>query len=389
MSRGLLIGSAVIAGGGLAWLLLRERKTLAESVELQVAIAKSQAVAALKAGKKVGRKVAQMLTGITQPKLDNINKYNIAALANHYGPDIPFGLKMAMIEHESADTFDPLIYNYYVKDYSKNPDGEPVVNEKGKKILRSTRATPGAAPVVRWLAANRAEPMKNGGFAYDPHAVGLLQILDNIRINPPKGQPFNYGGVPLPYLNDLIDPEKNIKAALAGAQANAKTIKGRGVTDEDLLGRLIYFAHAEGIYRLAKEGGKYPSAFAKLEALGKAIIWDNIKALPWGTVGWWALGNPGAFVGVPRVSDRAPTWEVAKANLLAQAQPLTVAAGQEIGSPEEVTEGWTEADQLLLDLESAERLGDFDTALEIKEQLRATFPDMWPEEVGGTGEDDA
>jgi len=319
VSRSLLIGGLALGGGALIALALREREAIGGAATLVVKEAKREA-------KKAVRKAAQTATGITQPKLDNINKYNIAALVNAIAPEISFGLKMAMIEHESANTFDPVIYNYYVKDYSVNPKGEPVKGKNGRKILKATRALPGAPLVEKWLPENRSDPMKNGGFQFDPHAVGLFQILDDIRINPRPGKPFNYGGVPLPYLNDLIDPEKNIRAALAGAQSNVKEIKGNGVTDESLIDKLIYFAHADGIGRLTK--GKYPGAFMKLKELGKAINWENIKALPWGSAGWWAFGNPGIISGVEKVSRRAEAWEYAKKNLLDQSRPLAVAAGE-------------------------------------------------------------
>ena len=267
----------------------------------------------------VVRKAAQMITGISQKQLDKIAKYNLAALVEQYRGTVPFGAAMAIFEHESG--FEALLYNYYVKDRQ----GNPVLDAKGRKILKQAMATPGAAPVARWTLANQDHPELNGGFAFDPHAVGEGQILDDLRI---KGG-FKFGGVALPYLTDLVDPEKNVHASLANLNAEIAKygIAAKAGGDPWLLNALTYWIHANGVATLVGGRGK-PGAFSKITG---AVTWGALAALPWGQAGWWVLSN--SIAGIAAAADRAKVWEAAKASLLGQAAPVNAAAGSFVAAP--------------------------------------------------------
>lgn len=327
-----LIGGAVVAGSGLAWLLFRERNGVEGVVERATQAQVQAAVKAIQEGKKVGRKLAQVITDLKPPKLALINQHNIAGLVNAYKGDVPFAVAMAIIEHESQ--FRPYRYNYYVKDYSKNPKGEMVKGANGKYILKQTDATPGAPLVEEWLPENRGDKMKNGGFEFDPHAVGLTQIRDDLRINWSKDKdgvkrshkPYGYNGFPLPYLNDLIDPEKNIRASMRSLSATAKKIR-EAVSpvplNDEILGMLVYMAHAEGPFKVIDgKGAKHQGVLSALKQAAKEVTWDNVLSLPWGSAGWWSWSNPKAPTGIRGVGERVEIWEGAKKNLLAQARPV-------------------------------------------------------------------
>ena len=353
MSRSLFIGGLAVGGGiALAALALREREPLARAA---IAVHTASQEAVKKGARKVAETVKGITGGISQAKLEMILRYNIGALADAYRGSLSWGLVMAMIEHESANTFDPYIYNY------------TFVNPKTKKTsYPSARATQGAALVEEWKNPG------DGGFQHDPHAVGLLQILDRIRINLDKKKvshkPFGYAGVPLPYLNDLVDPEKNVKAALAGANANAKKLKAAvpGISGV-LLDELIYWCHANG--RGTLTGGEYPGAFSKLKAAGQAITWANLVSLPWGVPGWWKLANK--ISGVAYVAGRATTWEKKKGGIV-QMGPPEPRVGAEAADPTMVaTITQSTVDVLIAEAQEAEMERDLDTAVALRAQVAA------------------
>ena len=289
------------------------------------------------------RKVAQRMSealggGITQDQVDRIQQYNIAALVQQYMGRVPFGVAMAMCEHES--NFRPLRYNYY-----------PVENGvKNTNKLGQADARPGAPLVTKWAQA------WDGGCEFDPHACGVLQILDDIR----NKQNGSYGGVKLPYLNDLFDAEKNIHAALAGRDSDASSILAIVPSASGaLLAALIYMAHAEGLGKLT--GGKFPGAFAKLKAAGQEVTWANIAALPWGAAGWWKLGN--RLSGIAKTAARAAVWEEAKARLLAGAGAAAVGAEPDTLPPPDPVEA------LLMAAQAAEIERDLPLAADLRAKL--------------------
>ena len=163
---------------------------------------------------------------VSDQGLANIQKYGVWTLVGKYGK-FPRALYMALLEVESAGTFDPTIYNYYpLKD-----DGS-----KDTSRVKVAYADPSAPQVTKWTK------YKHGPCEHDPHACGLGQILDLWRL---RANPYGYGNYPLPCLNDLFDPEKNI-AAVAGALNPwwAKLLKS-GAPDP-VKWALLYLAHNQG-----------------------------------------------------------------------------------------------------------------------------------------------
>jgi hypothetical protein len=176
VSRSLLIGGLALGGGALLALAIREREPLGRA-----AVATQQAVS--KGARRVSETVKELTGKPSQAKLDLIAQYNIAALVKQYMGAVPFGVAMAMMDHESG--FDPYIYNWTKKD----PAG-------GKPTYPKDKAKPGAPVVEKW------EKPWDGGFEHDPHAVGLYQILDGIRIKLDKKRvahkPYGYRAVAKP-----------------------------------------------------------------------------------------------------------------------------------------------------------------------------------------------
>jgi hypothetical protein len=289
--------------------------------------------------RKGARRMADALGGITQGQLDRIAKYGIVSLVEKYRGAVPFGVALAMVEHES--NFEPLIYNYY-----------PVENgKKNTKKLGRAFAKPAAPLVAKWTAATP------GPCEFDPHACGLLQILDQIRVD--QG---GYGGVKLPYLNDLFDPAKNLHAALAGRDSDARRIVAvvPGVSGA-LLAALIYMAHAEGLGKLVGGRGK-AGAFDKLKSAGQAVTWVNLCALPWGAAGWWTLGN--RLSGIAKTAARAAVWEEARPRLVSG---VPVAVGADASAP--VVAPPDPAEALLMAVQAAEMERDLVTATALRAQL--------------------
>jgi hypothetical protein len=141
------------------------------------------------------------------------------------GTDIPKAFVLGLIHTETGGTFDPLIYNW------TKPGG-------GYGVDYAQADAPAA---VKWTKAG------DGGFAHNPHAVGLFQILDYWRLKNgakyPKLGP-SFAGVPLPTLNSMLDPEQNIRAGMA----NLKIQWGRlpaGMPEADKEAA-AYFGHNQG-----------------------------------------------------------------------------------------------------------------------------------------------
>lgn len=276
---------------------------------------------------------------ISQEQLAAIARYGLAGFVDQYRDCVPEAVVYAILEHEDQ-SFDPTIYNYYIVDL-----------KTGKKtdVLGIEYAVPDAPLVTRWTQPG------DGGCEHDPHACGNAQILDSIRLA--QG---GYGGVKLPYLNDLFDAEKNIRAALTARASDCRRILAAGVTDPTLLGLFLYFAHAEGLGKLI--GGKYEGAFARLKRLGKAITWANFCALPWGEEGWWKLGN--RLSGVAYALARVPLWIAALPALRAGATTV-----EEI--PEAEPDTRPRVDALIAEVQAAEMLRDLATAAKLREELAA------------------
>ena len=275
---------------------------------------------------------------ITQEQLEAIATHRVAEHVERFrGPHVPWPVAMVMAEHEDP-SFSPLVYNYYRTDAQGNKTA----------ALGIAYASPGSPPCARWARSGDA------GCAHDPHACGQYQILDSIRLA--QG---GYGGVKLPYLNDLFDPEKNIQAALAGRSADAGRLIAWGVEDPTLLALLLYLSHAEGIGVLI--GGRYEGALARLKRLAKALTWVNLCALPWGEAGWWTIHNH--LSGVAAAVARMPLW-VAAESALKQG-----GAADEL--PQAEPDVRPHCDALIAEVQAAEMLRDLPRAAELRAQLEA------------------
>lgn len=358
MSRGLFIGGLAVGGGlALAALAFREREPLGRAA---VAV-HTKARAAVRKGVRKVTETVQKLTGQIDPSyVQRIAQYNIAALVDQYRGNVPWAVAMAMCEHESE--FDVTVYNYTFK----NPS-------TGKVSYPKTNAKPSDALVEVW------EKPGDAGCQHDPHACGLFQILDGIRINLAKDKdgvrrphkPYGYGGFPLPYLNDLFDPEKNIQAALKARSSEAAAMASYAGGDSVFLAELIYFCHAEGKGKLT--GGQYPGAFTKLKEAGKAINWKNLVALPWGATGWWSIGNQ--LSGIAAVAGRTAIWAKNQAKFLPTASD-SVQAGADDTADDTMTPAVTQStiDVLIAAAQEAEMERDLDTAAALRAQIDALQP---------------
>jgi hypothetical protein len=240
----------------------------------------------VKTVRQVVRKEVRKMATVTIPAgvRDHVATFGLAQLVEQYRGKVPWPVAMAIMEHESG--CDPTIYNYYVRDYSKDPKGVLVLDAKGRKILRLAHARPGAGR------------FGGGLLEHDPHACGLYQILDVYRTSYPKLD----GTVPT--TAELFDPAINIQCALRARSNDAAKLEPYAGGSLVLFAQLIYFAHAEGLGKLT--GGKHAGAFARLKALGKPVTWDNLAALPWGASDWWSLGN--RLAGIAQVGVRTALW---------------------------------------------------------------------------------
>jgi hypothetical protein len=251
--------------------------------------------AAQQAATAVRKGARELMSGIKDQQLEQIARYDLARLVELYRGAVPFGVALAMMEHES--NFDPTIYNWYrYKSDSPGADHVLLKNEKGKPTLGSPNGH-----------AGEGGPWADGLCAHDPHACGLYQILDSLRKSYPKVDGKT------PTTAELFTPEINVQCALKTRSSEAAKLAGYAGGDPVLLAALIYMAHAEGLGKLTGGKGK-PGAFSKLKEQGKAITWENLAALPWGASGWWALGN--RLSGIAATAARAAVWESAKAQLL-------------------------------------------------------------------------
>ena len=275
---------------------------------------------------------------ITQAQLDAIARNNTGNIVEDYRKSVPWPVAMVMAEHEDP-VFDQTIYNFYIVD--------PATGRKTNHLGIAYAAVAGAPLVTHWSNPG------DSGCKHDPHACGQYQILDSIRIA--QG---GYGGVKIPYLNDLFDLETNVRAALAGRDSDYQRLLAYGIIDQHLLALCLYFSHAEGLGKLI--GGKYEGAFARLKRLGKAITWVNLCALPWGEEGWWSLGN--RLSGVAAAVERLPLWTAAQAVIMAgQALAEEVPAATHDVRPR--------CDALVAEVQEAEMARDLVLAARLREEL--------------------
>lgn len=250
-NRGLLLGTGL--GGALLLLAYSRRRELERA-----------AVVAEKAAQKAGRafveKVKELTGDVTETQRERIRRYNIANLVEKYRGVIPWGVAMAMIEHES--NFDPTIYNYWVTE--TGADG------KSKKVLK----------VGHWTGPGT----RIGG-----GANGLFQIMSQyISADGKKGYKA-------PSVESLFDPETNIRAALEVRNREWPKLLALGVP-APFMPIAIYMAHAEGlggaekILGWAKSNGgitwgvvvKYPGkVFNRLAGMAvtgaRALLWEKHK----------------------------------------------------------------------------------------------------------------
>lgn len=201
--------------------------------------------------KRAASKVAKMT--VSDKALENIEKYGIWELVTKYAGKVPPPVSMAIIDIESAGTFDPYIYNWT----------KSAADGGGYGVAYADH---GAAPVAKWMKPG------DGGFAHDPHAVGLFQILDIWRLRNGKktGTP-NYAGYPLPMLTDMVDPEKNIAAGLKNLNIQwARILKLMPliIPGTPAFWIALYYTHNQG-------GG----AFEKI-ASSKSSSVDNLITVP-------------------------------------------------------------------------------------------------------------
>jgi hypothetical protein len=169
--------------------------------------------------------------GSKKTPAENITDHNIWGHVKKHGK-FPPALFMAILDVETGGTFNPYIYNYYYK--------KPGTQKKCKGVAC---ATPGAGPVAEWKAEG------DGGFKYDPHAVGLGQILDCIRLKGKKGGKSwpSYGDVSLPNLTDLVDPARNIEAVAGNLNLQWSRIQAKAADAPDnVKWALLYLAHNQG-----------------------------------------------------------------------------------------------------------------------------------------------
>jgi hypothetical protein len=187
MGKGFWLGLGIVGGAvGVGVALALEQEPVAATVRT---VASTVAASA----ERGARRVVQTVSGVKQLALDNIAKHHIWELLTKHGDRVPPAVAAAIIDIETRGEFEPTIYNYGL------PGGGYGV----------AYATPGAPPVAKWMRPG------DGGFAHNPHAVSLFQILDYWRLENGKktGTP-SFAGYPLPLLNDMINPEKNIAAGL-------------------------------------------------------------------------------------------------------------------------------------------------------------------------------
>lgn len=279
MNRGLLIGGGLLLGGGLLHLATRRPAPLAP-VDMEFApevITHSPSwrpshmmttppptmIELVKKGLTTVTDAAQAVWAklkLPSVAAQNITKYAIGEIldAQLSGTGIPKAFVLGLIHTETGGTFDPYIYNWTRKDPAT-----------GKTSYPAAYADPNGVDAVKW-----AKP-GDGGFAHDPHAVGLFQILDywrlaNGRKNPKLGPSF--AGVPLPTLKSMLDPETNIRAGLANLKIQWNRLPA-GMSEADKEAA-AYFAHNQGgqplLNGLAKASNKL-SARDVIKAAGAGM----------------------------------------------------------------------------------------------------------------------
>lgn len=239
-ARGLVLGGGLLLGGGaLAYALSRGdvRAAAADAVEQVyerggnlMATPPPTMIQLVRRGATTVTDAAQVVwSRLKLPSVaaQNLVKYKIGELLDQRlaGTDIPKAFVLGLIHTETGGTFDPLIYNW------TKPGGGYGVDY----------AQAGAPDTVKWAKAG------DGGFAHDPHAVGLFQILDYWRLANGKKYPKlgpSFAGVPLPTLNSMLDPEQNLRAGMANLKIQwGRLPAGMPLADKQAA---AYFAHNQG-----------------------------------------------------------------------------------------------------------------------------------------------
>jgi hypothetical protein len=309
VKRELLIGGAVVAGGGLAYLLFRERKMLQESVQVQVETARETAKEVVKvvdkAAKKTAARIAKM--AISNDVLKNFERHGIPQILENHRGSIPWALAAATAELESGG--DPYIYNYYTTD-----------PKSGKKVKGVGHWVPGTAlPTNSW-------------------ANGLFQILRRyMRPVTAKGYDIDFA--------DAFDADKNATAALKVLQTQWNRAK-QAPTDS-LRWALFYVGQNRG-------GGtdEKPGLIQALKNINAGKLAQIIAA----------AGIPSAVGGVAGiVASRVPLWQAYEREWR---DSLSVKTGADAGNGE-----LTDEDQLLVAAQNAEMARDLDEAADLREQL--------------------
>ena len=262
-SRILIVGGAVVVGGGLlAWLATREETAVVVT--------------------KVAARVRRM-RGVQKYQLDRIAKYNIHTLVDQYRGRVPWATAMAMMAHESD--FEPARYNYY-KNYADYTTPGAKHELVGPPFDARGRAK-GSLGGERVYGAQGAGKWGGGYFKYDPHAIGLYQILDNY-ITPGSTRGYNVASTAA-----ALDAEANIRAALEKRDAE---LGSQGSIPDESLPFITYLNHAEGkgktdeILKWARaNGGVTPAVLAKfpgkmgnrmsgvISAMSDVPLWEDVE----------------------------------------------------------------------------------------------------------------
>jgi hypothetical protein len=264
----IILITTVTAAAAAAALVVVKRKRITDEGEIETL---TVGQAAVEAKNSILRIVDAVGGSISKSTMARAMQYGIPQLVEQYRGAVPFGVGMAILEHES--NFDPYVYNYYYV-------------SGGKKKLGRARACQGCGTYG------------DGWFEHDPHAVGLGQILDYIR-----QKQGGYAGVSMPKMTDLLDPAKNIHGSMAGAQTNLKWLVANvgGGIPATALATLIYAGHAEG-------GGGMQKIASWAKGAGGVTI-DVLKDYPGHVYN--------RLSGLIAVGKRAMLWEAAKPAMLA------------------------------------------------------------------------
>jgi hypothetical protein len=236
MSRGLLLGAGIIGGGALLAYALRERpsagvppvdyefapevvkhspnwqpsKGMMTNLPTMLEVVKKGLATVTDAAKAVWKSLK-----LPSEAQQNIVKYRISELIDKYRGGIPKAFVLGIMHTETGGTFNPLIYNY------------PYKSGRG-----------GVA-----YAAAGAGTYGDGWFKYNPHAIGLFQILQGY-----KKDYSRYGGFDHELsIRELLDAENNVRAGLGALKIHwqKRITKVPQASDADKLA-MLYFCHNQG-----------------------------------------------------------------------------------------------------------------------------------------------